>query len=189
MANEINALILDTRKPQEYAAGHIPGSVNIGLDGQFAPWVGVLIPDIDQKILIVTEKSREEETIRRLSRVGYDDVLGFLEGGYNAWKQSNKQTDTVESIDAEEFANRISKDRNSVILDVRKDGEYRSERMMSSSHIPLDDINSRFHDLPEGDPIYIHCAGGYRSMIFSSILKKRGIHNIVDIKGLSLIHI
>tara|TARA_B100001142_G_scaffold58660_3_gene57444 strand:+ start:510 stop:2015 length:1506 start_codon:yes stop_codon:yes gene_type:complete len=183
MANEMNALILDTRKPQEYAAGHIPGSVNIGLDGQFAPWVGVLIPDIDQKILIVTEKSREEETIRRLSRVGYDNVLGFIEGGYNAWKQSNKQTDTVESIDAEEFANRISEDPNSVILDVRKDGEYRSERMMYSNHIPLDDINTRFSDLPEGDPIYIHCAGGYRSMIFSSILKKRGIHNIVDIKG------
>jgi|MEHZ01.4.fsa_nt_MEHZ011220582.1_4 glyoxylase-like metal-dependent hydrolase (beta-lactamase superfamily II)/rhodanese-related sulfurtransferase len=183
MANEMNALVLDTRKPQEYAAGHIPRSVNIGLDGQFAPWAGVLIPDIDQKILIVTEEGREEETIRRLSRVGYDNVLGFLEGGYNTWKQSKKETDTVESIDAEEFANRISKNPKAVILDVRKDGEYRSERMMSSNHIPLDDLNTRFNDLPKGDPVYIHCAGGYRSMIFSSILKKRGIHNIVDIQG------
>jgi rhodanese-related sulfurtransferase len=183
MANEMNALVLDTRKPQEYAKGHIPGSINIGLDGQFAPWVGVLIPEIDQKILLVTTEGREKETIKRLSRVGYDNVLGFLEGGYEAWLGAKKEIDKVESIDAEEFANRISKDPKSVILDVRKDGEYRSERMMSSNHIPLDDINTRFHELPTGNPVYIHCAGGYRSMIFSSILKKRGIHNIVDIKG------
>ena len=183
MANEVNALVLDTRKPQEYAKGHIPGSINIGLDGQFAPWVGVLIPEIDQKILLVTAEGREKETIKRLSRVGYDNVLGFLEGGYEAWLGAKKEIDKVESIDAEEFANRISKEPKSVILDVRKDGEYRSERMMSSNHIPLDDLNTRFNELPTGNPVYIHCAGGYRSMIFSSILKKRGIHNIVDIKG------
>ncbi len=183
LANEMNALVLDTRKPQDYSEGHIPGSINIGLDGQFAPWVGVLIPEIEQNILLITSEKREEEAIRRLSRVGYDNVLGFLEGGYGAWKKSKKETDTVESIDTKDFADRISKDPALVILDVRKDGEYRSERMTSSHHIPLDDINTRFNELPSGNPIYIHCAGGYRSMIFSSILKKRGIHNIVDIQG------
>ena len=183
MANEMEALVLDTRKPQDYARGHIPNSINIGIDGGFAPWVGALIPDIKQNILLVTEVGREEEVIKRMARVGYDRVLGFLEGGFDAWKNEGKEVDQVESITTAEFAQRLAADPAAVVLDVRKTGEFTAERMTTSINLPLDDLNVRFNDLPSGNPVFIHCAGGYRSMIFSSILKSRGVHNIVDIQG------
>lgn len=183
MANEMEALVLDTRKPQTFAAGHIPNSINIGIDGGFAPWVGALIPDIKQNILLVTDNGREEEVIKRMARVGYDRVLGYLEGGFEAWAAAGKETDRVESITTAEFAQRLAADPAAVVLDVRKVGEYTAERMTTSINLPLDDLNARFNELPSGNPVYIHCAGGYRSMIFSSILKSRGVHNIVDIQG------
>ncbi len=183
MANEMEALVLDTRKPQSFAAGHIPNSINIGIDGGFAPWVGALIPDIKQNILLVTDLGREEEVIKRMARVGYDHVLGYLEGGFDAWTGSGKESDSVESISTSEFAQRLAADPAAVVLDVRKVGEYTAERMTTSINLPLDDLNARFNELPSGNPVYIHCAGGYRSMIFSSILKSRGVHNIVDIQG------
>ena len=183
MANEMEALVLDTRKPQSFAAGHIPNSINIGIDGGFAPWVGALIPDIKQNILLVTDLGREEEVIKRMARVGYDRVLGYLEGGFEAWSAAGKETDSVESIPTSEFAERLAADPAAVVLDVRKVGEYTAERMTTSINLPLDDLNARFNELPSGNPVYIHCAGGYRSMIYSSILKSRGVHNIVDIQG------
>ncbi len=183
MANEMEALVLDTRKPQTFAAGHIPNSINIGIDGGFAPWVGALIPDIKQNILLVTDNGREEEVIKRMARVGYDRVLGYLEGGFEAWTAAGKDSDSVESITTAEFAQRLAADPAAVVLDVRKVGEYTAERMTTSINLPLDDLNARFNELPSGNPVYIHCAGGYRSMIFSSILKSRGVHNIVDIQG------
>ncbi len=183
MANEMEALVLDTRKPQSFAAGHIPNSINIGIDGGFAPWVGALIPDIKQNILLVTDLGREEEVIKRMARVGYDHVLGYLEGGFDAWTGSGKESDSVESIPTSEFAQRLAADPAAVVIDVRKIGEYTAERMTTSINLPLDDLNARFNELPSGNPVYIHCAGGYRSMIFSSILKSRGVHNIVDIQG------
>ena len=183
MANEVEALVLDTRKPQSFAQGHIPNSINIGIDGGFAPWVGALIQDIKQNILLVTDNGREEEVIKRLARVGYDHVLGYLEGGFEAWSSEGKDSDTVESIPTTEFAQRLAADPAAVVLDVRKVGEFTAERMTQSVNLPLDDLNARFAELPEGNPVYIHCAGGYRSMIFNSILKSRGIHNIVDIQG------
>ncbi len=183
MANEMEALVLDTRKPQSFAAGHIPNSINIGIDGGFAPWVGALIPDIKQNILLVTDLGREEEVIKRMARVGYDHVLGYLEGGFDAWTGSGKESDSVESIPTSEFAQRLAADPAAVVIDVRKIGEYTAERMTTSINLPLDDLNERFNELPSGHPVYIHCAGGYRSMIFSSILKSRGVHNIVDIQG------
>ncbi len=183
MANEMEALVLDTRKPQSFAAGHIPNSINIGIDGGCAPWVGALIPDIKQNILLVTDLGREEEVIKRMARVGYDHVLGYLEGGFDAWTGSGKESDSVESIPTSEFAQRLAADPAAVVIDVRKIGEYTAERMTTSINLPLDDLNERFNELPSGHPVYIHCAGGYRSMIFSSILKSRGVHNIVDIQG------
>ena len=183
MANEMEALVLDTRKPQSFAAGHIPNSINIGIDGGFAPWVGALIPDIKQNILLVTDNGREEEVIKRMARVGYDRVLGYLEGGFEAWSAAVKETDSVESIPTSEFAQRLAADPAAVVLDVRKVGEYTAERMTTSINLPLDYLNARFNELPSGNPVYIHCAGGYRSMIYSSILKSRGVHNIVDIQG------
>ena len=183
MADQMEALVLDTRDAESYANGHIPGSINIGLDGQFAPWVGALIPDIQQNILVVSAEGREEESIKRLARVGYDRVLGFLEGGFAAWQTEKRDFDTVKRINADELAAVCSSNPTATVLDVRKTSENYSERLPSAINLPLDDLNVRFNELPEADTLYIHCAGGYRSMIFASILKSRGVHNIVDVRG------
>jgi rhodanese-related sulfurtransferase len=183
MADQMEALVLDTRDAESYANGHIPGSINIGLDGQFAPWVGALIPDIQQNILVVAAEGREEESIKRLARVGYDRVLGFLEGGFAAWQTEKRDFDTVKRINADELAAVCSSNPTATVLDVRKTSENYSERLPSAMNLPLDDLNARFNELPEADTLYIHCAGGYRSMIFASILKSRGVHNIVDVRG------
>ena len=183
MADQMEALVLDTRDAESYANGHIPGSINIGLDGQFAPWVGALITDIQQNILVVAAEGREEESIKRLARVGYDRVLGFLEGGFAAWQSEKRVFDTVKRINADELAAVCSSNPASTVLDVRKKSENYSERLPSSINLPLDDLNVRFNELPEAETLYIHCAGGYRSMIFASILKSRGVHNIVEVRG------
>jgi hydroxyacylglutathione hydrolase len=181
-ANETGAIVLDTRDPQNFAIGFIPNSINIGIDGSFAPWVGALIPDIKQQILLVTDEGREEEVITRLARVGYDYTIGYLEGGFEAWKADGRDVDHIESITAEEFSRQL-KAKTTQVLDVRKPGEYLSEHVEGALNTPLDNINDHLASLDKDQPYYVHCAGGYRSMIFNSILKARGFDKLVDIKG------
>ncbi|MBX3256312.1 MAG: MBL fold metallo-hydrolase [Chitinophagaceae bacterium] len=181
-ANETGALILDTRDTETFAKGFIPNSINIGIDGNFAPWVGAMIPDIQQEILLVTEKGREEEVITRLARVGYDHTIGYLKDGFEAWKKAGKETDEIQSVTAGELANLLPlQDVN--MLDVRKKSEYESEHLLGSENMPLDNINDNMPSLDKNKTYYVHCAGGYRSMIFNSILRARGYHNLIDVKG------
>jgi hydroxyacylglutathione hydrolase len=181
-ANDSGAIILDVRHQQDFAKGHIPKSIFIGLKGGFAPWVGTLIADVKQPILLVVEKGKEEEAITRLSRVGFDNTIGYLEGSFLAWKESGKQVDKVTSISAQQFEIEI-KNNDSVIFDVRKNSEYDNERIDSAINTPLDVINNYLSDVPDEKNFYVHCAGGYRSMIAASILKSRGVHNLIEIKG------
>jgi hydroxyacylglutathione hydrolase len=180
-AKNSEAIILDVRNQKDFAAGHIPGSIFIGIDGGFAPWVGALIGDIQQPILLVTPVGREEETITRLSRVGFDNTIGTLNGGFSSWEKSGKEIDKVDSISADIFKNNI--DENNPIFDVRKPNEYISEHIPQAKNTSLDFINEHLNEFPEKENFYIHCAGGYRSMIAASILKSRGIHNIIDVQG------
>jgi hydroxyacylglutathione hydrolase len=182
-ANETGALILDTRDAQTFAKGFVPNSINIGIDGSFAPWVGAMIPDIKQQILIVDEPGREEEVITRLARVGYDYTIGFLEGGIEAWKKAGKEIDAIQSINADELAEIIKKDKEINILDVRKESEYRSEHIENAENAPLDFINDSMLKVDKSKTCYVHCAGGYRSMIFASVLKARGYDKLIDVKG------
>lgn len=181
-ANETGALVLDTRDPQTFAKGFVPNSINIGIDGQFAPWVGAMIPDIKQEILLVTDEGREEEVITRLARVGYDYTIGYLKGGFRAWKEAGKETDQVRSIDAQELAQIMEKEKVNV-LDVRKKSEFLSEHVLDAENAPLDFINDSMAQIDKNKTYYVHCAGGYRSMIFNSILRARGFDNLVDVKG------
>lgn len=182
-ANETDALILDTRDPQTFSEGFVPNSINIGLDGSFAPWVGALIPDVKQQILLVTEPGREEETVTRMARVGYDYCLGFLEGGIEAWKAAGMEVDSIQRISADELANLMTADSTLPVFDVRKKSEYMSEHIMEVENAPLDFVNDSMLLLPKDKTAYIHCAGGYRSMIFASILKARGYDNLIDVVG------
>lgn len=177
-----NAIILDVRKPQEFAAEHISNSIFIGLDGQFAPWVGALIHDLKQAIILVTPEGREEETVKRLSRVGYDNCVGYINGGVDAWKLSGGETSSILSITADEFSGKLS---NSTIdvLDVRKPGEYDSSHLCSVDSYPLDFINNWHDSLSKEKEYHIHCAGGYRSMIAASLLKRKGYHHLIDVAG------
>lgn len=180
-ANETDALILDVRHQDEFAQGHIPSSIFIGLDGGFAPWVGALILDIQQPILIVAPKGREEEAVKRLARVGYDNSIGFLEGGFDSWKNAGKDIDTVNSITANDMEEKM---KSSIqVFDVRKPGEYESEHIENVPSTPLDFLNNHLNEFPTDEPFMIHCAGGYRSMIAASILKARGFHQVIDVKG------
>lgn len=181
-ANEVEAVVLDVRSPKEFVAGHIPRSISIGIDGGFAPWVGALIKDVKQPILLVTPEGREEEVITRLSRVGFDVTLGYLKGSFEAWKASGKEYDTITSISAEEFKSRM--EANEIpIFDVRKDGEYVSSHIAEATNTPLDYLNDYLQQFPKDEDFYVHCAGGYRSVIAASILKSRGYHNIIDVAG------
>jgi len=182
MAEHEGALVLDTRHQDDFVLAHIPGSIFVGVDGSFAPWVGALITDLDQPIIFVADEEREEEVVMRLSRVGYDNSLGYLKGGIEAWKSAGKETDSIESITAEEFAKRFTNGSVDVV-DVRKPGEYQSEHVDGAKNLPLDFINQQMNDWNDDQVNYIHCAGGYRSVIASSILKSRGIHKLVDVKG------
>jgi glyoxylase-like metal-dependent hydrolase (beta-lactamase superfamily II)/rhodanese-related sulfurtransferase len=182
-ANETGALILDTRAPQTFAAGFVPNSINIGIDGGFAPWVGALIPDIKQQLLIVADEGREEEVVTRLARVGYDHAIGFLAGGYKAWQSAGKETDSIKSISADELAAAMKNDSSALVIDVRKPGEYSAEHIADVDNLPLDFINENMASVPKDRPVYVHCAGGYRSMIYTSILKARGYDNLIDVKG------
>ena len=182
-ANETGALILDTRDAQTFAKGFIPNSINIGIDGSFAPWVGAMIPDIKQEILLVAEPGRETEIITRLARVGYDFTIGFLAGGFEAWKKSGMEIDQIKSITADELAVIQKQEKNIAILDVRKASEYKSEHIKGTINAPLDFINDSMAAIQKDKTYYVHCAGGYRSMIFVSILKARGFDHLIDVKG------
>ena len=182
-ANETSALILDTRDAQIFAKGFVPNSINIGIDGSFAVWVGAMIPDLKQEILVVAEEGREEEVITRLARVGYDYSIGYLAGGIAAWKNDGREVDSITSITVDEFAKIKEGDPNIHILDVRKNSEYRSEHVIEGENAPLDYINDSMLKVDKNKTYYVHCAGGYRSMIFSSILRARGYDNLIDIAG------
>lgn len=182
VAEAEGALILDTRDAQVFAKGFIPDSINIGLGGQFAPWVGALITDLTQPILLVTDPGKEEEAVTRLARVGYDFTLGYLEGGFESWLKSGKETDKIESVSAHTFSQAF-KDKNVQVLDVRKSSEYETGHIENIDNHPLDFINDWAGSLDKKQTYYIHCAGGYRSMITASILKARGFENVVDIQG------
>jgi rhodanese-related sulfurtransferase len=182
-ANETGAIILDTRDAQTFAAEFIPNAINIGIGGSFAPWVGALITDIKQPILLVTEEGREEEVITRLARVGYDSAIGYLKGGIAAWKAAGKETDTIKSINAGELAE-LSKNRDALnLLDVRKTSEYYSEHLVNAYNVPLDYVNDQMSTVDKSKTQYVYCASGYRSMIFVSILKARGYDNLVNVTG------
>jgi glyoxylase-like metal-dependent hydrolase (beta-lactamase superfamily II)/rhodanese-related sulfurtransferase len=182
-ANETNALILDTRNAQDFAKGFIPNSINIGIEGSFAPWVGAMIPDIKQEILLITEPGKEVEVITRLARVGYDYTIGFLQGGIDAWVKAGKEVDHIKSISADELADIQKKDNATLILDVRKASEFKSEHIKGVQNAPLDFINDSMAAIDKNKTYFVHCAGGYRSMIFISILKARGFDHLIDIKG------
>lgn len=182
IANHEDALILDVRPQSEFIKSHIPNSIFIGLNGGFAPWVGALIKDIKQPIILLVPEGKSQEAVTRLSRVGYDNTLGYLKGGIDAWASARKDTDTLESISAEEFANRV-RNGNMNILDVRKDGEYKSAHIEDAQHFALDFINEHMSEVTKDKKYHIHCAGGYRSVIAASILKSRGFHNLVDVAG------
>ncbi len=181
VANETDAIILDVRHQTEFKKGFIPQSIFIGIDGGFAPWVGALIKDITQPILLVAPQGREEDTITRLSRVGFDNVLGYLEGSFDAWKQAGKEMDTLESVSASVLEEKIRE--NVPVFDVRKPGEFSSEHINVAESTPLDFLNDHISQFPEKGDFYIHCAGGYRSVIAASILKARGFHNVIDVAG------
>lgn len=183
VANDTGALVLDTRTPQVFAAGFVPNSINIGIDGGFAPWVGALIPDIKQQLLIIADDGREEEVVTRLARVGYDYAIGFLAGGFEAWKNAGKDVDSIVSVSVDDLAGLVEKDSSVLVIDVRKPGEYSAEHIANVDNFPLDYINENMQSIPKDRPVYVHCAGGYRSMIFASILKARGFDNLIDVNG------
>jgi glyoxylase-like metal-dependent hydrolase (beta-lactamase superfamily II) len=180
-ANETGAVILDTRSAEEFAKGFIPNSINIGIDGNFAMWVGEMITDIKQEILLITEPERAEESIIRLARVGYDNPIGYLKGGFDSWTTADKEVDTISRITAEEFESRYS--MTPIVIDVRKQSEFESEHVVGAINIPLNQINQKFSEFPMDQTFILHCAGGYRSMIAASILKSRGIEQFVDVIG------
>ena len=180
--NVKGSLMIDVRSIEEFARAHIPGSIFIGLDGSFAPWVGELIKDISHPIVLISPVGREEEAITRLSRLGFDNSKGYLKGGINAWIESGNEVDSVESINKNEFEKLFS-EGNIKIFDVRNESEFNSEHVVGACNIPLNKLNANLEKINSNSVNYIYCAGGYRSMIASSILKARGIHNFIDIKG------
>lgn len=182
VAEETGALILDTRGNGAFWQGFIPQSINIGLSGDFAPWVGALIADVKQPILLVTENGKEEEAVTRLSRVGFDNVLGHLQGGFESWKNSGREVDTINRITADQFAKAVVVGTDKV-LDIRKESEYAAEHIEEAYNRPLAYINDWVKDIQPGEHFYMHCAGGYRSMIAASILQARGFRNFSEVEG------
>ncbi|WP_296315507.1 MBL fold metallo-hydrolase [Winogradskyella sp. UBA3174] len=182
LANHESALVLDVRPQSDFIKGHIPNSIFIGLNGGFAPWVGALIKDIKQPIVLVVPEGKSAEAVTRLSRVGYDNTLGYLDGGLDAWQKAGKAIETLGSISADEFASRAKAD-NVNVLDVRKDGEYESSHLEDAQHLSLDFINEKMNEVSKDKTYYVHCAGGYRSVIAASILKARGFDKLIDVAG------
>ena len=183
VANQTEALVLDVRNENDFVKEHIPGSIFIGLHGGFAPWVGALIKDVKQPILLIIPNGKEEETITRLSRVGFDNTLGFLQGGIDAWKNAGFETDNIQSVTPNDFANHYN---DAIVIDARKPSEFEAEGVEKGINIPLDYLNEHLAEVPKNDTFYVHCAGGYRSVIWASIMKSRGYHNMINVeKGMA----
>jgi rhodanese-related sulfurtransferase len=181
-ANETGAVVLDVRHHNNFIEGHIPRSIFIGLDGGFAPWVGTLIADVKQPILLVSDENRIEEAVTRLSRVGFDNTIGYLAGGFDRWQKASKEVDTLVSVPATTLKADLGKE-DIHVFDVRKSSEYDTGHIPIAENTPLDFINRHLAEFPANKPFYVHCAGGYRSVIAASILKSRGIHNVIDVAG------
>ena len=182
-ANETEAIMLDVRHQNDFVKGNVPRSIFIGLNGSFAPWVGALIKDVNLPILLIVDEDQLEEAIIRLSRVGFDNVIGFLKGGIDAWKADGKELDSIQSVPASSLKETLQANADTPVVDVRKASEYLSEHILSAENYPLSEINEHLASLPTDQDFFIHCAGGYRSVIASSILKSRGIHNMIDVQG------
>lgn len=180
-ATETEALVLDVRHEDDFVKEHIPGSIFIGLHGNFAPWVGALIRDVNQPLLLITPEGKETETITRLARVGFDFSLGYLKGGIEAWKSAGYETDSIKSISPDAFAEGLSKEEK-IVVDSRKPGEFNGGHVVNALNIPLDFVNEQLAEVPKNEEFYIHCAGGYRSVIMASILKARGYHNMINVE-------
>lgn len=180
LANSSGALVLDVRHESDFIQAHIPNSVFIGLNGNFAPWVGALIMDVKQPLLLITPAGKEKEAITRLARVGFDNTLGYLDGGIQAWADAGFETDSIESVSPEIFAEAYTDD--TLVVDSRKPGEFEAGHIVNALNIPLDFVNEQLAEVPKDDKFYIHCAGGYRSVIMASILKARGYHNLVNVE-------
>lgn len=181
-ANETGAVMLDVRDKTDFAIAHVPRSIFIGLDGSFAPWVGDLIKDVKQEILLIVDEEKLEEAVTRLSRVGFDNCLGYLKGGIKAWKEAGYELDSVETVTPEGLEAKYLENKEIPIIDVRKETEYKSEHIVGAENYPLRSLNDYISNLPK-EKFYLHCKSGYRSVIAASILKSRGIHNIVDVEG------
>ena len=175
-----NTVVLDVRNQNLFKQGFVPGSIFIGLNGSFAPWVGSVIKEIDTKILLISEKDKEQEAIIRLSRVGFDNCLGFLDGGFQSWKNSNNHIDFIDSVSAKELEKIIS---SVSLIDVRKKGERNNGYLNESISMPLDDFKDDIKGIDKKNKHFIHCAGGYRSMIAASLFKRNGFMSIVDVSG------
>jgi glyoxylase-like metal-dependent hydrolase (beta-lactamase superfamily II)/rhodanese-related sulfurtransferase len=183
-ANETGAIMIDTRPQQTFKDAFVPNSIFIGIKGDFAPWVGTLLTDIEQPILIIADEESREEVITRLSRVGYDNIIGYLDGGIEAWTAAGKETDSIASISAVEFADKFkATEGNMLVKDVRKPTEYSAEHLNEAMNIPLANLSKNMAEFSKTETNYVHCAGGYRSMIAVSILKSRGFDNLIDIEG------
>jgi len=183
LAEKTGAVMLDVRHQNDFAKSHIPRSIFIGLNGGFAPWVGALIKDVKQPIILIAEEDKVEEAVTRLSRVGFDNVIGYLKGGVEAWTKDGREVDQVASITANDLYGITEKNSEAYIVDVRKGSEYLSEHVKVAHNSPLSTLNEHLSSLPETETFYVHCAGGYRSMIAASILKSRGVHNFMDVLG------
>lgn len=182
-ANETGALVLDVRHQRDWTEAHVPRSIFIGLDGSFAPWVGAMIKDVQQPILLVADEGREAEAVTRLSRVGFDNTLGYLKGGLAAWKEAGKETDSLENATAEQLAEAYTENNEVPVVDVRKSAEFNNGHVENAENFPLDYINDYIASWPKEGNAYIHCKSGYRSVIAASILKSRGIHNMINVLG------
>jgi rhodanese-related sulfurtransferase len=180
IADVSGALILDTRSPHDFSLAFIPNSINIGIQGDFAPWVGALVGDVRQEILLVCDQDMEVEVTTRLARVGFDSVIGYLQGGISAWMKAGKEVDRVDRVSADRLS---KKEQDAIIIDIRRPSEYDEEHILGAINRPLDQINTWSNDLDRDKHYFIHCAGGYRSMIASSILQSRGIRNFSEVEG------
>jgi hydroxyacylglutathione hydrolase len=179
-----DVIILDTRHATEFTQGFIPGSIFIGLEGRFAEWAGNLLP-FDKKILLVTEPGKEEESIIRLSRVGFEKMEGYLKGGFEAWKKAGEKIDLIIDVEPDELLMDIPHDPNLLIVDVRKEVEFADGHLADAVNLPLDEMTdvAQLAQFEDNQNLYIHCAGGYRSVIAASLLKKEGIHNLRNVLG------